>query len=140
MVLQNRYSASAAEVLASSLQAQKRATVLGEVSYGKGSVQSVIPLNDEQAVKLTVANYMTASGKKIDGIGVEPDSLLSGSESTWEQQALDLLRQKALTSGIRFVRREALNNATDKKSDISNNNNTLIDNVVEKPTSMIKKK
>lgn len=140
VVLQNRYSASAAEVLASSLQAQKRATILGEVSYGKGSVQSVIPLNDEQAVKLTVANYMTASGKKIDGIGVEPDSLLSGSESTWEQQALDLLRQKALTSGIRFVRREALNNATDKKSDIINNNNTLIDNVVEKPTSMVKTK
>ena len=60
VVLQNRYSASAAEVLASSLQAQKRATIIGEVSYGKGSVQSVIPLNDEQAVKLTVANYMTA--------------------------------------------------------------------------------
>ena len=140
VVLQNRYSASAAEVLASSLQAQRRATVLGEVSYGKGSVQSVIPLNDEQAVKLTVANYMTASGKKIDGIGVEPDSLLSGSESTWEQQAFDLLRQKALTSGIRFVRREALNNASDKKLDISNNNNTLIDNVVEKPTSMVKTK
>lgn len=56
VVLQNRYSASAAEVLASSLQAQKRATIVGEVSYGKGSVQSVIPLNDEQAVKLTVAN------------------------------------------------------------------------------------
>lgn len=142
VVLQNRYSASAAEVLASSLQAQRRATVLGEVSYGKGSVQSVIPLNDEQAVKLTVANYMTASGKKIDGIGVEPDVLLSGSESTWEQQALDLLRQKALTSGIRFVRREALKNATNKKSDISNKNNTnsLIDNVVEKPTSMVKTK
>lgn len=105
VVLQNRYSASAAEVLASSLQAQKRATVVGEVSYGKGSVQSVIPLNDEQAVKLTVANYMTASGDKIDGIGVEPDVTLSGSESTWEQQALDLLQERALESGVRFVRK-----------------------------------
>ena len=131
VVLQNRYSASAAEVLTSSLQAQKRGTVLGEVSYGKGSVQSVIPLNDEQAVKLTVANYMTASGKKIDGIGVEPDIALSGSESTWEQQALDLLRKKALTSGIRFVRSE-------KKPDPKNSiikNNTAIKNVIEKPTS-----
>lgn len=107
VVLQNRYSASAAEVLASSLQAQKRATIVGEVSYGKGSVQSVIPLNDEQAVKLTVANYMTASGNKIDGIGVEPDMTLSGSESTWEQQALALLKTKALDSGIRFVRKPA---------------------------------
>jgi carboxyl-terminal processing protease len=107
VVLQNRYSASAAEVLASSLQAQKRATIVGEVSYGKGSVQSVIPLNDEQAVKLTVANYMTAAGKQIDDIGVEPDVTLSGSENTWEQQALELVKARALDSGIRFVRKNA---------------------------------
>lgn len=105
VVLQNRYSASAAEVLASSLQVQKRATIIGEVSYGKGSVQSVIPLNDEQAVKLTVANYMTAAGKQIDEIGVEPDVALSGSENTWEQQALELVKARALDSGIRFVRK-----------------------------------
>ena len=138
VVLQNRYSASAAEVLTSSLQAQKRATVLGEVSYGKGSVQSVIPLNDEQAVKLTVANYMTASGKKIDGIGVEPDIALSGSESAWEQQALDLLRNKALTSGVRFVRKAALADYSEKKMDPKHSmikNNTVINNVIEKPTS-----
>ena len=138
VVLQNRYSASAAEVLTSSLQAQKRATVLGEVSYGKGSVQSVIPLNDEQAVKLTVANYMTASGKKIDGIGVEPDIALSGSESAWEQQALDLLRNKALTSGVRFVRKAALADYSEKKTDPKQSmikNNTVINNVIEKPTS-----
>ena len=138
VVLQNRYSASAAEVLTSSLQAQKRATVLGEVSYGKGSVQSVIPLNDEQAVKLTVANYMTASGKKIDGIGVEPDIALSGSESAWEQQALDLLRNKALTSGVRFVRKAALADYSEKKTDPKHSmikNNTVINNVIEKPTS-----
>lgn len=107
VVLQNRYSASAAEVLASSLQAQKRATIIGEVSYGKGSVQSVIPLNDEQAVKLTVANYMTAAGKQIDEIGVEPDVTLSGNENAWEQQALELVKTRALDSGIRFVRKNA---------------------------------
>ena len=110
VVLQNRYSASAAEVLASSLQAQKRAIIAGEVSYGKGSVQSVIPLNDEQAVKLTVANYMTASGNKIDGIGVVPNVTLSGNENTWEQQALDLLNKRALDSGIRFVRKPVKEN------------------------------
>ena len=141
VVLQNRYSASAAEVLASSLQAQKRATILGEVSYGKGSVQSVIPLNDEQAVKLTVAHYMTATGKKIDGVGVEPDVALKGSESTWEQQALDLLRQKSLPSGIRFVRKpQAANNShqDDTKTKAIKNkvtqNNTVIEHVTEKPT------
>ena len=148
VVLQNRYSASAAEVLASSLQAQKRATILGEVSYGKGSVQSVIPLNDEQAVKLTVANYMTALGKKIDGVGVAPDVTLLGNQSTWEQQALDLLRQQALPSGIRFVRKaqtesnakqdksiknEAIKNKAIKKK--VTQNNTVIDYVIEKPTA-----
>lgn len=141
VVLQNRYSASAAEVLASSLQAQKRATILGEVSYGKGSVQSVIPLNDEQAVKLTVAHYMTASGKKIDGVGVAPDVTLTGSESTWEQQALDLLRKKALPSGVRFVRKpQAANNSNqdDTNTKVVKNkvtqNNTIIEHVTEKPT------
>ena len=148
VVLQNRYSASAAEVLASSLQAQKRATIFGEVSYGKGSVQSVIPLNDEQAVKLTVANYMTALGKKIDGVGVAPDVTLLGNQSTWEQQALDLLRQQALPSGIRFVRKaqtesdakqdksiknEAIKNKAIKKK--VTQNNTVIDHVIEKPTA-----
>jgi carboxyl-terminal processing protease len=112
VVLQNRYSASAAEVLASSLQVQKRAKIVGEVSYGKGSVQSVIPLNDEQAVKLTVANYLTAKGKQIDGIGVEPDIALSGSERTWEQQALDILREQVLSSGLRFVRKTAVEDKT----------------------------
>lgn len=141
VVLQNRYSASAAEVLASSLQAQKRATILGEVSYGKGSVQSVIPLNDEQAVKLTVAHYMTASGKKIDGVGVAPDVTLTGNESTWEQQALDLLRQKALPSGVRFVRKpQAANvpNQDDTNTKVVKNkvtqNNTIIEHVTKKPT------
>ena len=93
VILQNRYSASAAEVLASSLQAQNRATIAGETSYGKGSVQSVIALNDEQAVKLTVAHYLTTEGTKIDKVGVQPDVTLNGSEGSWEQQALDLLRQ-----------------------------------------------
>lgn len=103
IVLQNRYSASAAEVLASSLQTQKRAIILGEVSYGKGSVQSVIPLNNEQAVKLTVAHYLTANGEKIDGIGVQPDIDLSTTEIDWEQLGLELLRQQITMPGIRFV-------------------------------------
>ncbi|WP_201615726.1 S41 family peptidase [Psychrobacter urativorans] len=111
VILQNRYSASAAEVLASSLQTQQRATIVGEVSYGKGSVQSVIPLNEEQAVKLTVAHYLTATGKKIDKIGVQPDVILSGTEREWEQQALDLLRKQVHTSGLRFVQKDSSNNS-----------------------------
>ncbi|MBO1531795.1 S41 family peptidase [Psychrobacter sp. F1192] len=105
VVLQNRYSASAAEVVASSLQTQKRATIVGEVSYGKGSVQSVLPLNDEQAIKLTVAHYLTPTGRDIDKVGVQPDVSLSGEQNMWEHQALELLSQQLHSSGIRFVRK-----------------------------------
>lgn len=122
VILQNRYSASAAEVLASSLQTQQRATIVGEVSYGKGSVQSVIPLNDEQAVKLTVAHYLTSTGKKIDKIGVQPDVTLSGKEDTWEQQALDLLSQQVRSSGLRFVKKDNMDDIVDGTKESSADN------------------
>ena len=90
-VLQNRYSASASEVLAVSLQENNRAKILGETSYGKGSIQTVVPLSDKDAVKLTVAHYLSGKGKKIDGIGVIPDLPLAGGELTWENQGLAYL-------------------------------------------------
>lgn len=77
LVLQNRYSASAAEVLANSLKLSNTATIVGETSYGKGSVQSILPINDNAAIKLTVAHYQGADDKDIDGIGVIPDVQLT---------------------------------------------------------------
>lgn len=118
VVLQNRYSASAAEVLASSLQAQKRATIVGEISYGKGSVQSVIPIDDEHAVKLTVAHYVTPNGSRIEKVGVQPDVILSGNENTWEKQALDILRKQAQSSGIRFVQGDNKGAAQSSNQDV----------------------
>ena len=88
VVLQNRYSASAAEVLASALQNNQRAKVYGETSYGKGSIQSIVPLNDSEAVKLTVAHYYSSKGEKIDGVGVKPDVALTGAETGWQDQVL----------------------------------------------------
>lgn len=112
MVLQNRYSASASEVLASSLQAQNKALIVGERSYGKGSVQSVIPIGDNtQAVKLTTAHYLTAKGDVIDGVGVTPDVTFGMQErivpteviqDTWLRQALTLMEQKKSPKGIKF--------------------------------------
>jgi len=87
-VLQNRYSASAAEVLASALQNNQRAKVYGETSYGKGSIQSIVPINDNEAVKLTVAHYYSSKGEKIDGVGVKPDVVLTGAETGWLDQVL----------------------------------------------------
>ncbi|RMZ52727.1 hypothetical protein APUTEX25_000846, partial [Auxenochlorella protothecoides] len=72
VVLVNRQSASASEILASALQDNGRATVIGEPTFGKGKIQSVYELGDGSALFVTVAKYKTASGLEIDGMGVMP--------------------------------------------------------------------
>ena len=73
IVLINNGSASAAEIVAGALQDHKRAILLGETSYGKGSVQSIIPLENRGAIRLTISKYYLPSGKSISEIGVSPD-------------------------------------------------------------------
>ncbi len=76
VVLINKGSASASEILAGALQDNKKAIVVGTASFGKGSVQTIIPLSDNSALRLTTAQYMTPNGKKIHGVGIEPDIIL----------------------------------------------------------------
>ena len=76
IVLINNGSASASEIVAGALKDHKRAIVLGENSYGKGSVQSVIPLSDGGGIRLTVSKYYLPSGGSISEIGVAPDILI----------------------------------------------------------------
>ena len=73
IVLINYGSASAAEIVAGSLKDHKRAILVGESTYGKGSVQSVIPLKNNGAIRLTVSKYYLPSGKSISKVGVAPD-------------------------------------------------------------------
>ena len=73
VVLINYGSASASEIVAGALKDHKRAIILGENSYGKGSVQSIIPLKNRGAIKLTISKYYLPSGKSISEVGVTPD-------------------------------------------------------------------
>jgi carboxyl-terminal processing protease len=73
VVLQDRHSASAAELLAAALRDNGRATLVGERSYGKGTVQQVIGLDDGSVMALTIARYFSPKDRVIDGVGITPD-------------------------------------------------------------------
>ena len=73
LVMINYGSASASEIVAGALKDHKRAIIVGENSYGKGSVQSIIPLKNKGAIRLTVAKYYLPSGKSISEVGIRPD-------------------------------------------------------------------
>jgi len=73
IILINRGSASASEIVSGALKDHKRAILLGEKTFGKGSVQSIIPLKDKGAIRLTIAKYYLPSGTSISQIGVDPD-------------------------------------------------------------------
>jgi len=76
IVLINYGSASASEIVAGALKDHKRAILLGDSSYGKGSVQSIIPLKNDGAIRLTIAKYYLPSGKSISEVGVSPDIMI----------------------------------------------------------------
>lgn len=107
VVLINGSSASASEVVAGALKDYNRAKLVGETSYGKGVVQTIIPLSDGSAIKLTTSQYFTPSGICIQGIGIDPDvsvslpmeklikgSMLEETEDDQLQMALKILRQE----------------------------------------------
>jgi carboxyl-terminal processing protease len=107
VVLINEGSASASEIVAGALKDQKRALVLGTKSFGKGSVQTIIPLEDGSALRLTTALYYTPSGITINEKGIQPDVVVK-EKATPTSKSLEKLRDEALT---RHMRKEGL---TDK--------------------------
>lgn len=88
IIIMNEYSASASEIFAGALQDHKRALVLGARSYGKGSVQSVVKLDDGSGLKLTVARYYTPKGTEIQGEGIQPDILVDNLDLDAYKKAL----------------------------------------------------
>ena len=81
-ILINKYSASASELTAGAFQDYKRAVIIGEKSFGKGSIQQLLPLRDGSAFKVTVAHYCTPSGRDIDKIGLTPDFVVESEASS----------------------------------------------------------
>jgi carboxyl-terminal processing protease len=96
-VLIDRMSASASELTAGALQDLKRAVIVGETSYGKGSVQNIIPMGGGTALRLTVATYHTPSGKTPHRVGITPDVKVDFTDGDRERLAL-ALRRVALTA------------------------------------------
>jgi carboxyl-terminal processing protease len=87
IVLINGGSASASEIVAGALQDHKRAVIVGTQSFGKGSVQSVLPIGGNKAIKLTTARYFTPSGRSIQAQGIHPDVYVEQSEVTTYEQS-----------------------------------------------------
>jgi len=100
IVLINNGSASASEIVAGALQDQKRAILLGETTFGKGSVQSIIPLKNRGAIRLTISKYYLPSGKSISEVGVVPDIKV---EEEDEEFSINTITDNQLNYAIKLL-------------------------------------
>ena len=98
VVLVNAGSASASEIVAGALQDHKRAIIMGQKTFGKGSVQTVLPISNAAALKLTTARYFTPSGRSIQVSGIEPDVVISRVKvESLEEEETHIIKEENLT-------------------------------------------
>ncbi|MBU1133288.1 MAG: peptidase S41, partial [Candidatus Omnitrophica bacterium] len=93
VVLMNKGSASGSEILAAALRENNRAILLGEATFGKSCVQTVVPLSDGSALRITTSKYYTPLGKSIHEKGVEPDISVSKEEAEKKEDVFDQLEK-----------------------------------------------
>ncbi len=107
VVLINPGSASASEIVAGALKDRKRAVLVGMKSFGKGSVQSLIPIGKDVALRLTTAKYFTPSGNDIQAKGIEPDFVVSPNQiNVWKSDPDDAFGEKNLRNHLKNVEEE----------------------------------
>jgi carboxyl-terminal processing protease len=106
VVLINGNSASASEIFAGAMQDYKRGTIVGTTSFGKGIVQSIIPLNDGTAIKVTVSKYYTPNGKNIHGIGIKPDVEVQLDEALRTKPVIEKKEDNQLKKAIEIITKD----------------------------------
>ncbi|MEZ4704754.1 MAG: S41 family peptidase [Bdellovibrionota bacterium] len=131
IILINEGTASAAEIVAGALQDHKRAVLLGTPSFGKGSVQTIIDLEDGSGLKLTVARYYTPLGKAIQGVGDQPDVYVSANAPQESENTVPI-REKDLEGRLKSLSPNGKESHEDaRKNDATSNSDLQLERALE---------
>jgi carboxyl-terminal processing protease len=130
VVLVNGGSASASEIVAGALQDHKRAVILGAKTFGKGSVQVVIPISEDEAIKITVARYFLPSDRTIQAVGITPDIIVRSGELVKQEENEFALKEKDLKLHLQGELEKIDTNETNITVQSEDNNSTDLNKTV----------